>query len=229
MPILAAIAAPLFADMAWAQIAIVVITLLIWLFNQISGAAKKGPPVQRPAAQPRPRPKPAAAGGRRQEVNDEVSEFLRRAAEKRAGGKPADVEIVRPEGRNEPRPDQRTAISRPVVDVVEVQEVDEVLARGSVAEHVQNHMDNREFEQRANQMTNVDQADDIMQAHMQQVFDHQLGSLGGLTQPVGQSGSDPEKTANVPTPAESIALLLANPQSMRGAVILNEILRRPEY
>jgi hypothetical protein len=53
-------------------------------------------------------------------------------------------------------------------------------------------------------------------------FDHSVGTLAGQT--VASSELVPVETS---TPAEQIAAMLANPDGVRQAIVLNEILRRP--
>ncbi len=72
----------------------------------------------------------------------------------------------------------------------------------------------------------VDAADSKMQAHLQQVFDHKLGQLkttGGATALV--TG---ERTA-AELSLDQIRRMLASPQSVRDAIIMSEVLRRPEF
>lgn len=64
-------------------------------------------------------------------------------------------------------------------------------------------------------------ADDKLEAHLQQVFDHQLGRLRHRT---------PEEQRQVSgSPiARSVLDLLKNPQGVQQMMVINEIMRRPE-
>jgi hypothetical protein len=78
----------------------------------------------------------------------------------------------------------------------------------------------------------VAEADDQIDAHLHQVFDHRVGKLAAV----------PGEAAKPPAPAvpaaESLAMeepasafafdFLSQPESLCQAVILNEILQRPE-
>lgn len=229
---------PLLADIEW-KIIISIVVGLIYLINYILNAAGKAQPPKPPRAEPRPRPRPqvpvvAAAGGR-QELNDEVGEFLRRAAQKRGGGRPAEMEVVRPESRGSQRPRvaQEARAKAAAGSVVEAQTVDEGPLGGKVPALAERHLDSRELAERASHLSHVDQADEEMQSHLQQVFDHQLGSLAPRLADSAEPAAGDHATAPseaptaMPTTAEALAVLLSNPQSLRGAVILTEIFRRP--
>jgi hypothetical protein len=74
----------------------------------------------------------------------------------------------------------------------------------------------------------IELADDKLEAHLHQVFDHKVGHLKKSTmEPAAASPSQPARETPPPA-AASIAQLLANPQSFRNAFILSEILKRPE-
>ena len=66
--------------------------LIIWVISQVVGEqGKRAKPVKGPQQQP---------GGRRpppKGVAQEIEEFLKRAAQQREGGKPAEVQVMRPE------------------------------------------------------------------------------------------------------------------------------------
>ena len=84
---------PLLADAEIFKVIGLIIVALIWIFNHFVGAKgpQRRPPTGRDAA---PRPPGAPAG--RQEVNDEVAEFLRRTAERTAGKKRTEPEAAPP-------------------------------------------------------------------------------------------------------------------------------------
>jgi hypothetical protein len=209
----------------------------IYVFNQIMAAAAKQ---QRRQARPEVRPdgRPARPGGR-PDVQDEVAEFLKRAAEKRPGGKAAEG---RPgQERGDPRilemraaAQKRQAGNRPAVpamaEIVEAREVRPLEGRSvgtlpSVGRPVPMQVDTRELAQRAGHLTHVDQTEAAFEAHMQSL-DHQVGRINEApgTSPVPPD-SGPQ-TAAAPL-NQVLAGLLADPQSLRQAIILNEILERP--
>jgi len=180
---------------------------LIYLINHIVGAAGKA---QRKQGRPNPQaPRPAG----RQEMQDEVAEFLKRAAEKRGASKPA-------ERSQQPR--------RPApVEIVEAHAVEE-LPTSRFPQAMRPQVDNRELLQRASHLTHVDQSEAAFQAHMQ-VFDHSVGRFTEAGATPGAVGAPSEGGPQVVQPPanEIFASLLADPQSLRQAIILNEIITRP--
>jgi len=99
----------------------------------------------------------------------------------------------------------------------------------TVGEHVRQHMGHLKestlAEQAAHLGEQVAQADDRVAARLHEKFDHQLGKLQARNT---QRRSEAAAAAVLePTSAESIAALLANPDSIRNAIVLNEILQRP--
>jgi hypothetical protein len=70
----------------------------------------------------------------------------------------------------------------------------------------------------------VKQADEQFDRQLQQKFDHELGSLASRP---ATSNSETPPTTQRPSPAAQIAAMLANPDGVRQAMILNEILHRP--
>ena len=97
----------------------------------------------------------------------------------------------------------------------------------SVAEHVAEHVGAapQEFRKEvANLGERVRRADEQFDAQLQQKFDHELGSLATRH---ATSTSDQPMAAERATPAAQIAALLASPDGVRQAIVLNEILNRP--
>ena len=173
-------------------------------------------------------------------MNDEVENFLRRVAQMRAEAEqgkaqPRPAPPKPPPKRREPRPPSppaRLVPARPEMPVsqpVEVEIVDaELAARGdSVGRHVAEHL--RGTEQIAEHTRHlgeeVDLADDKLEAHLHEVFDHQLGRLKKSTIEAGAQG----RQAAVEVTAGQLQQMLRTPQSIRDAIIMSEILRRPEW
>lgn len=193
-----------------------VIVFLIYLINHFIGMA--GKQQQRRPARPEARPDPRVArprSGGRPEVQDEVAEFLKRAAEKRSGAKPAEV-----------RPAQPRRVAPP--EIVEARAVEE-MPSDRWPEPVRPQVDNRELTQRAGHLTHVDRTEAAFQAHMQ-VFDHSVGRIHESTAtppPAAAGQADVAPQTLTAPPNEIFAALLADPQSLRQAIILNEIIERP--
>jgi hypothetical protein len=110
-----------------------------------------------------------------------------------------------------PIPERRDGIptTPPTVEPVRLEK--RHLAESTVAEHAR-HLGEQ-----------VVQADNRIEAHLHQKFDHALGTLAAREANAGTQVA----AALVATPAEDLAALLATPQGMQQAIVLGEILRRP--
>ncbi len=173
-------------------------------------------PGQRPGGPPRPPSDPLA---------EEIREFLERAQRRRAG---------RPAG-GPPRPVPPTRQGpTPAAEFVEP----EVVAPGgsTVAQHVSTYLGTPKFGQVGSQDLGweVAQSDDRLEAHLHEKFDHQIGTLasapGEAAQPVAlvEPTSPADRIEAAGPSVAALATMLANPQGMRQAIVLSEILRRPE-
>jgi hypothetical protein len=101
--------------------------------------------------------------------------------------------------------------------VIEVVEAVEAPRGGSVSSHVATHLDSSSFDERAAQLgEKVDLADDNLEAHIHQVFDHQVGNLATSTGVVRE-----QAPAHL---TEAVYDMLDSPQDLRQAIILAEIL-----
>jgi len=204
-----------------AAILFVVIPIIAQLLAKLREAEQ-----QRRPAQAHRRPMP-------ERVDQEIEEFLRRAGKQREGpparGAGAAEELRRRVGP--PPPPSRTP-ELPVPAVV----VEEGPSGESVQQHVQRHLDTKEFTERSAQLgSEVAQADENIDARLQQVFGHSVGRLargpGGAVNRLAPDTLPPAE--GVTTPAltvegSSLIAMLADPQSIRQAIIISEILRRPE-
>jgi hypothetical protein len=180
-------------------IVIIVLSVVGWIIQQINAKAKE-------AAQhaPPPRPEPLVAMN---PPEDEIDAFLRRAAERRGA-----------------------APHEPWVPV----EVVEAAPTPSVTEHVRKHLDTSAFSARAQEITRLETVDEQLEERLQQVFDHKLGQLtqrsSSLPPAEPQQVSAPAAgPALVRGAAADIAEMLAHPNGARNAVVLQEVLRRPEW
>jgi len=127
-----------------------------------------------------------------------------------------------------PRPAlQRPLASRPApvdAEVLDAEIVDAapVRRRAAVAKHVERHLDTSDVSAHAAQLgAEVGQADEKVEAHLHQKFDHDLSRI-----------SDPEDEVGAAAGAAfaaRIVELFRSPQSIQQAFILNEIINRPEH
>ena len=257
----------------WGQLIVLAIVFILWAGGQfVKLLTKAMKPPQVPGGNVG-NPRPPVA--RPQAVDDEIEEFLRRAAQNRPGQPPRPQPAVpqaaaqqrpqqmaqrppqpqrppqqpqRPQQQPQraqqqsPRPQQQPQRgaagqpqSRPMPQqrpsVVQSVEVVEERPFGSLAQHVSQSMERRTLDDDPNTQSRVEFADDLMQKHIHQAFDHKLGQLGGSTsgQPSGPAaGSLPAGIAPA-SGATALAALLANPGSMRTAIILHEILQPRDF
>lgn len=73
----------------------------------------------------------------------------------------------------------------------------------------------------------VDLADDKLEAHLHQVFDHKVGNLKKSTPDAAPRTDAASPELQTPA-AAAFAKMLADPQSLRNTLILTEIMKRPE-
>jgi hypothetical protein len=217
--------------MTWAEIIGAVIVATIYVFNHLITVAGKQ---QRRPARPEVRPEqrgPRPAGGK-PVVQDEVAEFLKRAAEKRsttktAEGRPAqervDPRIVEMRAAAQKR--QSANRSAAPAEIVEARTV-EPLTPSRWPGPVHSHVDTRDLAERAGQLMQVDRADAAFQAHIQSL-DHQVGRINESDAGQPSTPADAGPQTIVAPPNEVFAALLSDPQSLRQAIILNEIIERP--
>lgn len=170
-------------------------------------------------------------------MSDEIDDFIRRAAERRRqqGQGQGQRRAGRPQqGQGQGKPAQRQRVPRPnVVDaeVVSAEVIDDV------ARQAGRSLENQAFDQRAAQLgEETAQADDRLEARLHQTFDHQLGRLQQTSAagPQATARSATDVAASVTTAAgnEMLAFLvdaLRSPQQVRQAIILSDILQRPEH
>lgn len=231
-----ALGAPLLgAGVDWLKIIIWVVVIGAWAINQLM-ALKNKPGAAKPAA-PRPQPN---AGNAQRGLLDEVERFLKDArknveqAQQRQAAKssppPARAKPPKlPQSKRNKDQERKKAPDRSKQKAAEPQRrrlepersLDDVERGGSVAQHVRQHLDTSRFDQRAEQLSKLQQKiEQDIGAHVKSVFDHQIGTLAE------SSAAAAESTA-APSAARQIADLLRDPQGVRNAVLLQEILRPP--
>jgi hypothetical protein len=221
----------LIADAGWIKLIFVAVVFIIWIFNNLMGDKAKAKP--RPMQRPMPPPKPTEGvpeAGRQagqQPLVGEIEEFLQRANRKR------EEKARRKQGSKAPKVAKPAPVARQparrLVDGGSESQQFEVTTGRSVAEHVQQHLNTSQFAERAAHMVDDDIAknDAEREAHRRQVFDHKLGTLSDTSTGAAKAATEATAAAR-DIGAIPIGNLLANPDSLRQAIILNEILTRPE-
>jgi len=194
----------------------IIVPLVMQVVEKLKQAQQKaagGGQQQRPARPQRPA-----------EVEDEIGEFLRRAAERRQGRQPARAQAA-------PRPAQpprRLVPQQPVEALL----VEEPSPRVELSQQVERDLDTRKFADRAKQTERrAERAQRKAEQHAHQVFDHPVGHLTDSPAAPGETGAPPVALGAEVGPglAAGLPALLASPVGLRQAVVLTEILQRPEH
>jgi len=185
--------------------------------------ANQVPDRPRPQAQ-RP-PGPVREGD--PQIRQELDQFLAEAR-RRKQGLPA---------RMERRPEQV-----PQAVAVEAPVLAEVVAAPMMAGEAQRRLSTfdvdplGEIERVSHLGEEVSESTEHMEAHLHEVFDHRIGSLGpALDADVAAAADDSpadkvrRQVAETPTAAAGFAAMLRNPQDVRKAIVLNEILSPPAH
>jgi hypothetical protein len=226
---------------------VALVTLVLWIVGQVKEAKKPGgqpraaPRPQAPQAQ-RARPVGPAAGQQADPLRDQVEEFLRRAgkeqpanqarpAQRPAPARTPEIQLIpvdepaRAERRplSEPfRPMKQpaTAKSQPSAAPRHRPQVAAEPSRVSVADIAAGP---RSLSRHASQLGQRIVADDEQfDVQLKAKFDHNVGTLAA-----GRTESTIDTVTTRDSPAAQIAAMLASPEGVRQAMVLNEILRRP--
>ena len=209
---------PLLADAEWFKLAAFGVAFVIYVINHLVSAARKAQ--QRQAARP-PVAAEQPASPARQQLNDELNDFLRKAGDKRQNAPPQPAPQPRPANyRSQSRKQKKQ--SAPVLDA---QVVEEPLAKRKVKSSIVS----RSLDQRAQSLAHLPHVESRLEQQVQQKFAHKVGHLTGHSEPIVTA---PTTSTVHPTSAPGAARLLqvlANPQNVRDAIVLGEILQRPEH
>ncbi|MGB6041908.1 MAG: hypothetical protein WBF93_02010 [Pirellulales bacterium] len=218
----------------WLRLIVPAVFVIIWVISQIAslGGGNKN-------AGPRHLPQQPKAGLAR-----EIESFLNQVKKGQAadGGGPKPVAAQPQAPRQQPNRPRREPLQpqrahkplRPArAEVVEAELVEPQLARrGTTKETLRQRgarRDKQRQEPKPSARDAVDQADERMTERLHQAFDRDLGELVD-TSDDGRNkdmSSDQVDMPAIPTTAEAVRDMLASPESIRTAVILSEILRRP--
>ena len=160
---------------------------------------------------------------------DEIEQFLRQAAAKVAQQNQPQQQP--PPRQQPPRQQQRPAQEILYVEpeIVEAEPVRSLDSSSDSSGQLQPHKFDQSGAQRGQRER---MADDMMEAHLHEKFDHQIGELAGESTQVASDYQDADEVptlsdapANI---ADQIVNMLSSPNGVQQAIILHEILRRPE-
>ncbi|OHB79977.1 MAG: hypothetical protein A2W31_06290 [Planctomycetes bacterium RBG_16_64_10] len=217
------------------QAIIPIVLLIVWVFSQVlAGKAKQAPP----ARGRRPGPLPQDGGPAPDNVAAEIEAFLRRVSEQHGGPQPADVDMPKPPAPAAAAPTAPRAQTRrprrPKTRKAEaVDQVAEALpSHHEVADSVQRHLGRRHVADHADQLGSIVRlTDQQVERRLQATFDHRVGQLERAeSAATAEQATQPSAgVASATHPAAHLAGLLQSRHGIRQAILLNEILRRPEH
>jgi hypothetical protein len=163
---------------------------------------------------------------------DDLEAFLRQAAQRRAqrqstAPRPA-APTAPPAARppvSAPPPPSAPLTRTPAPPAAAPKVAPPRLTPVAQVSRVGTRVDTAGFEQRAEHLgEEVGLADEHMEAHITQKFDHRVGSMG-----TGESAQAGAGASELALDAADLAALLQNPQTLRQAVLLSEILNPPHF
>ena len=108
----------------------------------------------------------------------------------------------------------------------EVDPLEEVRGGGDLSRLSGQHLQTSRFDERAERLSHLQQTVDAdIRGHVQHAFDHQVGSLASASNaPVAV-----DLAADISNPALQLIALLNDPNGMRNAVLMREILEPPTH
>ena len=172
-------------------------------------------------------------------MRDEVEEFLRRVAQMRQAAeaqakaqqqRPVPAKPAAPPPPKRPPPPQRLVPARqdpvplPEAEVVEAEISDR--SEGFSRRVAQDLRGAEQISEHTRHLgEEVDLADDKLAAHLHEVFDHQLGRLKTTA---SEPAAIPQPSPTSDITASDLSQMLRSPTLIRNAIIMSEVLRRPE-
>ena len=163
----------------------------------------------------------------------DIEEFLRRAAERRKqqqGGKSTPQAPPQPQARQPqpPPPPPRPRVPQPIEPVEVVELTNRDIQRESVADHVQSHINTQDIASHAEHLGDkIAHVDENVERRLNKRFDRDLSALD--ERPSIQSQETSATVDPVSPIAEDLVDMLTNPKSIRQAILVNEIFKRPDF
>lgn len=185
--------------------------------------------VQQPAPQAGQANRPAAQPRRPAERVEVLVDEQGRMIERRRPDMTRPPQTRMPSAAPAPRPaaPRPAAANRPRPPIAAPRE--QAAKRESVADHVRHHIDEgaRSLGQQASQLgRRIVQDDAEFDVQLKAKFDHEVGTLASKERLTDTPSQSPEMGGSS-SPAAQLAAMLANPEGVRQAIIMNEILQRP--
>jgi hypothetical protein len=144
---------------------------------------------------------------------DDLEAFLRQAARRRAAKKRPRIEIL----------DESVTEA----EIIEPTKPARLVQPNRPSSTTQNKPPSQ-FDSRAAELgKTVGLADDLLEARLHETFDHKLGDLG--QRPSMAASSPPASKEEAESELAKLIKILRKPDSLRQAIILREIIDRPEH
>lgn len=196
--------APLMAAVDIGDVIKLIVLLLIFVVPVVSQLIAKIRQIPPPDKRPLP-PRPAQP-----DVIKEIEAFFGKDARRPPAKQPQRPKASTPAKKPTP------AVPKPVEAATPAQPLG-----AKLEQHVSAYLDEKQFESREAALgKDVAKTDQDIQQRLHQVFDHQMSALEAAP---GETAVDPASLFTT-----GLVDLLTNPESLRQAIILNEVLRRPE-
>lgn len=177
----------------------------------------------------------------------DIEEFLRRAAERRKkqqqqqqGGArrpaqppqrrqpPVQRQPVRQPPRQPPKQRPNTLVDRKEIEFVTPKKKPHDFRNESVQEHVKHYINTEDIAEHAEHLgEHLSQTDERVEERIHKKFDHSVGSLSkrpSVTDSITESTGD-----DIAPIAQDLLELLSKPKTIRQAILVAEILRRPNF
>jgi hypothetical protein len=165
----------------------------------------------------------------------EIEEFLKRAAALRAQ-QAQQAQQRAPQPARLVTPPTALQRSNPIASDAEVMDAEVIesdnVSGDDVAAYVDRHLNRSEFEMRAGQLAErVRSADEQFESHLHDAFEHKLGQLGAMTSRAEDSTLDAqeEEAKAKPVSPSDLVKLIRSAQGVRNAIVVSELLTRPEH
>lgn len=231
----------------WTEVIVPIVVFVIWIINQIANLNKGKPQGPKPQANRPPLPNPRQNRG----PLEEVEQFLRdtrkamegqqRGAGQQVAPPPQRQQLQKPKPQQQkqqkqtkkpekPAPRKSLAEQSRLRPQADEGEWDRATLGGSVAEHVSQHLGGNKFDERTGRLSQIQKSvEQDIGTHVKGAFDHQVGSLAVQRDAVADSSAAADVLSDVENPAAQIIAMLRDPQSLRNAIVLQEILQPPTH
>jgi len=236
---------PLAAIEDWLRFAVPLVFIIIYVVNHLLTALRAAPAAQRndprrkvdagPRPPRPPQPQTPTTTPEQAKLNTEIEQFLKRAGE-RQGERLKRESPVKPVQRPPKQTAKQAPKQTPRQPTREASVAVEPLPQrsfDSVASSVEKHLGHRGgLEARSQHLAeDISLADEHMEDHLRRAFNRKVGTLGESKPSGSQPATDSVPAATTADRSDvglALAGMLANPQTLKQMIVLNEILRRPE-